>query len=483
MAKFYTPGHLVDFKPMPSDAQRLVDTMKEIKTEKREDEKYETEKRKAELAYKEGMYNFQVAKMKMDDLAREQQLDQEASQIFNSIMSSGGSRTDGLKAVATLMLQKGGWGEYNKFLKDLKGMITEGLEIAKINPKAAQGVAEMINVNFPADQQITGEQLAQRLASSEAVKIDNEGNFAQIDPNTGELKVVNLASPEMKAAAEREAALEERKMRVSEMNARTNANRVAEQATAALDRLQSRKEIETMKDATKREIEAARVALRTRKLESELKLKEAEQERKNAKDEVSRKVAETKIDLYKKQIEKIDAATGMAEKKFEENVRQFDTVMGFKERQEKNKTAREEKKESKASLARNFTVAMNSIKSLQQAENQLSRNNLLATLSILNIDRTGDDATDMAAARDTIQQRKEAVRQTVAEIEAVSPEDARILKAAAPQVFSAGGTTSFNRLQDRVNRLRGSAPAPSGPADIESEWGQLLPTDVRNQGY
>ena len=399
MAKFYTPSPFINFQGMPSDAQRMVDTMKEIKTEKREDEAYEMKKRQAELAYQEGMLQLNAAKMKMDDVARSQQLDQEAAQVFNSVMSANGTRTDALKAVGNLMLQKGGWSKYSEFQNDLKSKIKEGLEIAKLNPKAAQGVADLINTNFPADQHITGEQLAQRLASSEAIKVDNEGNFAQIDPTTGELKVVNLASPEMRAEQQRKANLEEREARREERDSITRANRAADTAELARLRLQA---VQDEKDRKAREAKA-------------------------------KETRRDKLKFLDKNIDKMDKAA--------------------------------------AALARP------------------TKDNLLSALAAFNGVSTGDVQTDKRELQRLYNDSITRTQDTIDELKASGDPDTveltsfreRALQSTLSKISGVAKAPAGGRLKARVDQLKGNKPAPT--TEMDSEWGQLLPTDVRNQGY
>lgn len=167
--QFYTPSPMVNFQyaPNPSDAQRLVDTMKEIKQEGQADEERALKIKAAQQAYELGALQMQKAQMQLTEEQRKIALDQGAAEAYRTFMAGGGSRADAIRAANNYIAINGTWqdrqeadAEYIKMASDLAKVVTD-------TPELAGELADLLNSrsDTPIDPQVLRQRIMQRQAT------------------------------------------------------------------------------------------------------------------------------------------------------------------------------------------------------------------------------------------------------------------------------------------------------------------------------
>ena len=167
--QFYTPSPMVNFRyeSNPSDAQRLVDTMKEIKQEGQADEERALKIKAAQQAYELGALQMQKAQMQMTEEQRKVALDQGAAEAYRTFMAGGGSRADAIRAANNYIAINGTWqdkqeadAEYIKMASDLSKVVGD-------TPELAGELADLLNSrsDTPIDPQVLRQRIMQRQAT------------------------------------------------------------------------------------------------------------------------------------------------------------------------------------------------------------------------------------------------------------------------------------------------------------------------------
>ncbi|HNW10042.1 MAG TPA: hypothetical protein PKI71_01630 [Candidatus Rifleibacterium sp.] len=167
--QFYTPSPMVNFRyeSNPSDAQRLVDTMKEIKQEGQADELHEAKLKDLRQAYELSALKMQKAQMQLTEEQRKIALDQGAAEVYRTFMAGGGSRADAIRAANNYIAINGTWqdrqeadAEYIKMASDLAKVVTD-------TPELAGELADLLNSrsDTPIDPQVLRQRIMQRQAT------------------------------------------------------------------------------------------------------------------------------------------------------------------------------------------------------------------------------------------------------------------------------------------------------------------------------
>jgi len=182
---FYTPSPFVNFQyePNRSEAQRMVDTMKEIKKERQEDEERELKLKTIQQNYEMGTMKMKQAQMEMEEVQRSVAADQAATQRFNSDLAAGVPKWKAIQNSVMDAAKIEGPAAVQKFEKERIEMATKYLSVADVDPAAAAEAADLINAGLPEESHITPEQLLERKARKEAVQV-KPGVFASYNPVT-----------------------------------------------------------------------------------------------------------------------------------------------------------------------------------------------------------------------------------------------------------------------------------------------------------
>ena len=199
MAKFYTPTPTYSPKlaPQKNAAQEILEFKQQQKQQKREDEKYALEMQQAKMAYETGMLDLNAAKLKMEKVQKDQQLNQLAAQTYNTVKETGGSMVEALKAVDNVILSNGGWDAYQQHKKEAFTTLDRQLKLAELNPKAADSAAALMSHLGGGDAIITGDQIRQSIMQRKE-KVFANGTMLTYD-ETGKPIFKDVSSPEMKA--------------------------------------------------------------------------------------------------------------------------------------------------------------------------------------------------------------------------------------------------------------------------------------------
>lgn len=214
----YTPTPVMDIAYPQSPLNQFVTAQKEIKKEKQADQLFEQKAKEAELAYKEAEINLATAQQKQADSQRLQALDRKAGQMYNSILASGGKRSDAIRAVNGMLAIEGGYEVMMNNQKELDAQLTKALTVANINPQAAALAADFINATQPEDApQVTPEQVYQSTQKKSDFNI-GDGRIVTWNQQKGEYETIDRRDAEQKAAAQRKEKLEEYKARTSRMS-------------------------------------------------------------------------------------------------------------------------------------------------------------------------------------------------------------------------------------------------------------------------
>lgn len=182
---FYTPSPFVNFQyePNRSEAQRVVDTMKDIKKERQEDEERELKLKTIQQNYEMGTMKMKQAQMEMEEVQRSVAADRAASQRFNSDLAAGVPKWKAIQNSVMDAAKIEGPGAVQKFEKERIEMATKYLSVADVDPASAAEAADLINAGLPEESHITPEQLIERKARKEAVQV-KPGVFASYNPVT-----------------------------------------------------------------------------------------------------------------------------------------------------------------------------------------------------------------------------------------------------------------------------------------------------------
>lgn len=235
--QFYTPSPMVNFQYQPnrSEPQRMMDTMKEIKTEQREDEKFAIDKKNAELQYQTGILNLQAAEAKMTKIQKEEQLDMEAGQMFNSLTATGTPPSEAFKMVGNHYLTKGGYSAYQKFQEEQNSLIKDAFSMGKDNPAAFGFVSDILKSR---GVDVSPEQMQQQWSLGKTVSI-GDGRFASPQAD-GSWTITDQATPEMRQIRAAEMELKQAKVAQEWEKIRLEKNAPSRQAAAeakAIERL------------------------------------------------------------------------------------------------------------------------------------------------------------------------------------------------------------------------------------------------------
>ena len=202
---FYTPSPMVNFnyEPAKSDARRILDTQKEIKQEQQKDQEFEMAMQVKQQAYDLAKMKMQQAQIETDELLKKKRLNDAAAQVYQSTLAAGGTKGDAYKAVHEFYLREGGWAEWQASKEEAAKAYKAALEMADVNPAAAEEAAELANSMAPAGTprqtaQSVIEMVKRKKAESQKPMIGQDGDVYFPQPD-GSLKVVNMLSDFTKA--------------------------------------------------------------------------------------------------------------------------------------------------------------------------------------------------------------------------------------------------------------------------------------------
>ncbi len=196
--QFYTPSPMVNFRyePNPSDAQRLVDTMKKIKQEGQADELHEAKIKDLRQAYELSALQMQKTQLALTEEQRKIKLDQGAAEVYRTFMAGGGSRADAIRAANNFIALNGTWqdrqeadAEYIKMASDLSKVVGD-------TPELAGELADLLNSrsDTPIDPQVLRQRIMQRQATplpgapGYMIGMLEDGSIGVIDKRTEGMK-------------------------------------------------------------------------------------------------------------------------------------------------------------------------------------------------------------------------------------------------------------------------------------------------------
>jgi len=250
---FYTPSPFVNFQyePNRSEAQRVVDTMKEIKKERQEDEERELKLKTIQQNYEMGTMKMKQAQMEMEEVQRSVAADQAATQRFNSDVVAGIPKWQAIRNAVSERAKILGPKAIQEFEKEQVDMVTKYMSVADVDPAAAQEVADLINarVTKPEDR-VTADQVTQAKARRDPVRIA-DGVLGVYNPSTNTYEQITTPYGEEKIRMEKEkqkATLENIAFD-NRMKAQQEARLAAQHKAAMDERAEIRKERQDIKDA------------------------------------------------------------------------------------------------------------------------------------------------------------------------------------------------------------------------------------------
>lgn len=206
----YIPTPMVNFnyEPAKSDARRILDTQKEIKQEKQADQEFEMGMQVKQQAYDLAKMKMQQAQIETDELLKKKRLNDTAAQVYQSTLVAGGTKGDAYKAVHEFYLREGGWAEGQKSKEEAAKAYKAALEMADVNPAAAEEAAELANSMAPAGAprqtaQSVMEMVKRKKAESQKPIIGQDGDVYFPQPD-GSWKVENMLSDTTKKMKDEE---------------------------------------------------------------------------------------------------------------------------------------------------------------------------------------------------------------------------------------------------------------------------------------
>jgi hypothetical protein len=247
---FYTPSPMVNFnyEPAKSDARRILDTQKEIKQEQQKDQEFETDMMIKQQAYELGRMKMQQAQVEADAALKQKKLDDLAAQTFQGIITSGGSKADGYKAVQELYLREGGWAAGQKAKEEAANAWKEAWDMADINPAAAEEAAELANSMAPkGSPRMTAQSVMEakkriKAESQKPIELEN-GDVLMPQPD-GTFKVQNFLSDFTRNQMQEQTAMKKRELDIraqgQQLDYAASMANVAESKAARIQRTEER---------------------------------------------------------------------------------------------------------------------------------------------------------------------------------------------------------------------------------------------------
>lgn len=247
---FYTPSPMVNFnyEPAKSDARRILDTQKEIKQEQQADQEFEQKMLLSQQAYELGKMKMQQAQVEADELLKQKRLDDLAAQTFQGIVTSGGSKADGYKAVQELYLREGGWAAGQKAKEEAANAWKEAWDMADINPAAAEEAAELANsMAPPGSPRMTAQSIMEakkriKAESQKLIELEN-GDVLMPQPD-GTFKVQNFLSDFTRNHMQEQTAMKKRELDIraqgQQLDYAASMANVAESKAARIQRTEER---------------------------------------------------------------------------------------------------------------------------------------------------------------------------------------------------------------------------------------------------
>ena len=246
----YIPTPMVNFnyEPAKSDARRILDTQKEIKQEQQADQEFEQKMLLSQQAYEMGKMKMQQAQVEADALLKQKKLDDLAAQTFQGIVTSGGSKGDGYKAVQELYLREGGWAAGQKAKEEAANAWKEAWDMADINPAAAEEAAELANsMAPPGSPRMTAQSVmeAKKRIKAESMKpIELENGDVLMPQPDGTFKVQNFLSDFTRSQMQEQTAMKKRELDIraqgQQLDYAASMANIAESKAARIQRTEER---------------------------------------------------------------------------------------------------------------------------------------------------------------------------------------------------------------------------------------------------
>jgi len=201
-------------------------------------------------AYDLANMKMQQAQIETDELLKKKRLNDAAAQVYQSTLAAGATKGDAYKAVHEFYLREGGWAEWQASKEEAAKAYKAALEMADVNPAAAEEAAELANSMAPAGTprqtaQSVMEMVKRKKAESQKPIIGQDGDVYFPQPD-GSLKVVNMLSDFTKAQIAEENALKKTKVeqdtRESQSRLALGWAKLAEEKAARKQRTEEKKE-------------------------------------------------------------------------------------------------------------------------------------------------------------------------------------------------------------------------------------------------
>jgi len=252
--QFYTPSPMVNFRyeSNPSDAQRLVDTMKEIKQEGQADEERALKIKAAQQAYELGALQMQKAQMQLTEEQRKVALDQGAAEVYRTFMAGGGSRADAIRAANNFIALNGTWQDRQEADAEYVKMASDLAKVAADVPEMAGDLADLINSrsDTPIDPQV----LRQRMTQGEPVLLGNTGYVARKGAD-GSYTIEDARTPSMKEAEEFDRKIKQETLDIKKEREANLLEKARMSADVARERLEVSQMTKAQKEISKAEKE------------------------------------------------------------------------------------------------------------------------------------------------------------------------------------------------------------------------------------